>query len=96
MGRNQSAVEHTVAALRRGGRLEGVDAATVALARHLAVALDRVDARAYPAQTASLARAQLAALRLLRGERDDDRDVSAGIDEILAAMSGTLGDAPES
>jgi hypothetical protein len=93
-GRNAAAIERTVAALRSGGRIEEVDAATVALARHLAAALDAVDPVEYPAQVASLARAQLGTLRILRGaavDADDD-----GLADLVAALSGPMGDAPES
>ena len=92
--RNASAVERTVAALRVGGRLEAVDDATVALARTLAQALDTVDPVDMPAQVASLARAQLSALKLLRGVTD--HDVDDGLADLLAALHGPLGDAPES
>jgi hypothetical protein len=77
-------VERTVAGLRDAGRLEAADEAAVALARTLAGALDTVDPVVWPAQVASLARAQLATLKLLRGVADDDRD--AGLDELLAAL----------
>jgi P27 family predicted phage terminase small subunit len=90
--RNQAAIEHTIAALRSGGRLEAVDAAAAALARHLARALDLVDASRYPAQTASLARVQLATLRTLRGIDDE---VPSSVDDILAYLSAPLGDAPQ-
>jgi hypothetical protein len=89
--RNRTAVERTITALRHGGRLEEVDAATTALARHLAGALDTVDAGAYPAQTASLARVHLATLRQLRGLDDTERD-DAGIGDLLAALSAEVGD----
>jgi P27 family predicted phage terminase small subunit len=93
--RNAAALERTITALRSGGRLEDADAATAALARHLAAALDAVDAEAFPTQTASLARAQLATLRMLRGERDDDH-APADIDALIAALvSAPLGDASE-
>ena len=92
--RNARAVEVTIAALRTGGRLEPVDAATVALVRTLAHDLDEVDPGGSPAQLATLARAQLAALKLLRGVNDtDDGDDFA---EFIAAMRGEMGDAPES
>ena len=41
--RNATAIEATIAALRRAGRLEPVDAALVAAARTTAAALDRAD-----------------------------------------------------
>ena len=92
--RNAAAVERTVAALRSGGRLEAADDATVALARTLAAALDLVDPVDGPAQMASLARAHLAALKLLRGVTDTDAD--DGLADLVAAMHGPMGDAPES
>jgi P27 family predicted phage terminase small subunit len=93
--RNRSAMEKTLSGLRAGGRLERADEATVALTRTLAEALDKVDAEMYPAQIASLARSQLAALRLLRGSPENDAD--SGLADILAAaMQGPMGDAPES
>jgi P27 family predicted phage terminase small subunit len=91
--RNRAAVERTITALRAGGRVEEVDAAAAALARHLATALDMVDPARYPAQTASLARSQLAALRVLRGLDDDQ--TSGGVDELLAYLSAPLGDSPQ-
>ena len=87
--RNQAATERTLTALRAGGRLEEVDSAAAALARHLARALDQVNAAQYPAQTASLARVQLAALRTLRGIEDDQN--TSGVDELLAYLSAPLG-----
>jgi hypothetical protein len=92
-GRNTAAIERTVAALRSGGRIEEVDAATVALARHLAAALDAVDPLEFPAQAASLARVQLSTLRTLRGTGADDDD---GLADLVAALSGPMGDAQES
>jgi P27 family predicted phage terminase small subunit len=93
--RNQAATERSITALRRAGQLEEVDSAAVALARHLADALDRIDPARFPAQTASLARVQLAALRSLRGI-DQDEPSGAGIDELLAALSAPVGDSPNS
>jgi hypothetical protein len=87
-------VERTVAALRVGGRLESADDATVALARTLAAALDVVDPVESPAQLASLARAHLAALKLLRGVNDTDAD--EGLSDLVAALQGPMGDAEES
>jgi P27 family predicted phage terminase small subunit len=92
--RNRAATERTISALRAGGRLEEVDAAAAALARHLATALDLVDAARYPAQTASLARTQLATLRALRGIEDDQNP--SGLDELLAYLSAPLGDSAQS
>jgi hypothetical protein len=84
--RNRAAVERTITALRHGGRLEPVDAAGIALARHLAAALDLVDPEHYPAQLASLARVQLAALRQLRGF-DDRTDGDADIGDLLSYLA---------
>jgi hypothetical protein len=77
-----------IAALRRTGRIEDVDAAAVALLRHTARALDEVDPVLWPAQVASLARVHLATLRDLRGTRDDDTSITA----LLAALSAPVGD----
>jgi len=92
--RNTRATERTVEALRSGGKLENVDEAAIALVRTLAQALDTVDAEAYPAQVASLARAHLSAIRLLRNAGEDDHD--DGLSDWLTAMSGPMGDAAES
>jgi hypothetical protein len=89
--RNRRATERTISALRQGGRLEDVDAAAVALARHLAAVLDEVDGARLPAQTASVARVQLAALRTLRGV-DDDSDRDADAADLLAMLSAPLPD----
>jgi hypothetical protein len=92
--RNRAATERTITALRAGGKLEEVDAAAVALARHVAAALDSVDAALLPAQTASLARVQLAALRTLRGfDVDTDRD--ADVSDLLAMLQTEVGDTPQ-
>jgi P27 family predicted phage terminase small subunit len=93
--RNARATERTVEGLRRGGRLDSVvDDASIALARTLAEALDRVDPETFPAQLASLARVHLSAIRALRGQSEDDND--SGISDWVATLSGALGDAPES
>jgi P27 family predicted phage terminase small subunit len=92
--RNQVATERTLKSLRAVGRIDPIDAAAVALARTLAEALDRVDPETYPAQMANLARAQLAALRLLRGSSDDDND-GAALSDFIAAMSTEMGDAED-
>jgi hypothetical protein len=91
--RNRRATERTVEGLRKGGRLELADEASIALARTMAEALDTVDAEQYPAQLASLARVHLSTLRLLRGKPDNDDD--AGVADWLAALSSPMGDAPE-
>jgi P27 family predicted phage terminase small subunit len=92
--RNSAAAEKTITALRSGGRIADVDAAAVALARHLAEALDRVDSARWPAQVASLARVQLMTLRTLRG-LDDEPGGEFSIDEILGALSAPMGDSEE-
>jgi P27 family predicted phage terminase small subunit len=93
--RNQAATERTITALRHGGKLEEVDAATLALARHLAAALDALDAARYPTQTATLARAQLSALATLRGEPSGaDRDEPPP-DALVAWLSSPVGDFPQ-
>jgi P27 family predicted phage terminase small subunit len=92
--RNQAAIERTLTSLKKHGRIEPVDDATVALTRTLAEALDRVDPETYPAQMANLARAQLAALRLLRGTADDDND-NAALSSFISAMSTEMGDAED-
>jgi P27 family predicted phage terminase small subunit len=93
--RNQSAIEKTIKSLTQSGRLEGVDSATISVARSMAEALDRVDPETKPAQYAACARVQLAALRMLRGSPDDDDDASSLADQ-LAALSAEMGDAPQS
>ena len=90
--RNQVATERTLKSLREVGRIALIDSATVALTRTLAEALDRVDPEVYPAQMANLARAQLAALRLLRGSIDDDND-GAALSDFITALSSEMGDA---
>jgi len=90
--RNQAATERTLKALTSVGRIEAVDSATVALTRTLAEALDRIDPEAFPAQMATLARVQLAALRMLRGKVDDDDD-STAISDWITALSTEMGDA---
>jgi P27 family predicted phage terminase small subunit len=93
--RNQAAIEKTLKSLHDGGKIETVDSAAVALTRTLAEALDRIDPEQFPAQMATLARVQLAALRMLRGNRDDDDDGDA-LSNFVAAMSAEMGDAAES
>jgi P27 family predicted phage terminase small subunit len=92
--RNRAATERTIAALRAGGRLEETDAAATALARHLAAALDDTDGARFPAQTASLARVQLATLRTLRGI-DDDSGHDPDVGDLLAFLSAPVGDTPQ-
>jgi P27 family predicted phage terminase small subunit len=93
--RNQAATERTLTGLRRVGRLDEPDAGLVALARHLAEALDRIDPARFPAQTASLARVQLATLQSLRGHDDEQPTASGGVDDLLAFLSAPVGDSPD-
>ena len=65
---------------------------TVALVRTLAEALDVIDPGGQPAQLASVARAQIAAVRLLRGEASDRDDHS--LDDLLAALVDTTQPGP--
>jgi hypothetical protein len=78
--RNARAIESTIAALRRAGRLEPVDAALVAAARTTAAALDRADS---PYLAAIVSRAYLEAVgRLL----DRDLDGPDPIDLFVASL----------
>jgi hypothetical protein len=86
--RNVAAFERTLAALRTGGRVEPVDAATIALGRTLAALMDDSDEPVVP-----VAWAYLKVLRELRGAAADDGDDWG---QLLAALSAPLGDAPES
>jgi hypothetical protein len=63
----------------------------MALARHLAGALDQIDVARYPAQTASLARAHLNVLQTLRGLNVNDDD-GAPLADLLAYLSTEVGD----
>jgi P27 family predicted phage terminase small subunit len=90
--RNQSAAERTIAALRSGGRIEPVDEATLALVRTVAQGLDCADPEGDAPALASLARVQLAALKMLRGQPDDADSLA----NLLTSLSATLGDAEES
>jgi len=90
--RNQAATERTIASLRQLGHLEPVDEATVALVRTVARALDTLDPMTSPAPMASLARVHLAALKMLRGQTEDNDNLAA----VLAGLSAEMGDAPES
>jgi hypothetical protein len=91
--RNRAATERTITALRAGGKIEVVDAAAIALARHLATALDEVDPEVRPAQVASLARVHLATLRTLRGV-DDGSERDADVGDLLALLSTEVPDTP--
>jgi hypothetical protein len=91
-GRNTTGLERTIAALRATGRIEGADAATLSLGRTVA---ERLDREPDSAKLASLGRVQLSVLRTLRGLDDDDR-TAGSLDDLLAALSAPMGDAPES
>jgi hypothetical protein len=91
--RNQRAAERTITALRNLGRLEPVDDGTLAALRTVSAALDEVDVAKHPAAVASLARVQLAALKMLRMQADDDSDT---LTDLLASVSTSVGDAEES
>jgi hypothetical protein len=88
--RNVAAYERTLAALRAGGRLEAVDAATVAVGRTMA---ELMDAAGEPVvQTAWV---YLAVIKQLRGEvtpATGDDDLAA----FLAVLQSQVGDAPQS
>jgi hypothetical protein len=82
-GRNGSAVERTIAYLRRSDRIVPGDEATLALARTTAAALDKAEG-SY--DVAVLARVHLAAVStLLSGHAPADAD---NLDAILAAIRG--------
>jgi phage terminase small subunit len=89
--RNRQATEATISALRMLGRIEPVDESAIALSRTLAIAIDSLEPDD-PA-LASLARTQLQALRMLRGQTDDSANALAAL---LASVSTAVGDAPES
>jgi hypothetical protein len=88
--RNANATELTLKALRDLGRLEPVDAAMVGLVRTMADALDQLSLTD-PSRIGPIARTQLACLRTLRGQPDEDH---ADLTELLASMrsSGPMGD----
>jgi hypothetical protein len=85
--RNIRAFEHTLAALRTGGRLEAVDTALVAVGRTLAALMDDADE-----PVVSTAWAYLAVLKQLRGVSVDADD---GLAELISGMRASMGDAPE-
>jgi hypothetical protein len=89
--RNRAATKKTVAAMRAGGRLEGIDEAAVAAALTSAELLD--DAMSDPEQPtyarAAAVRAHLAALMTLTGK--EVADVDAGLTQVIAALSTPLG-----
>jgi hypothetical protein len=82
-GSNRTAVETTIAALNREGRLGDVDAARVALIRSLA---DAVDA---DPSNASLWREYRSAEEALREADDTTADEFS---QLLAALSSEMGD----
>ena len=79
--RNRAAVERTIAQLRQAGRLDGVDAALVAVCRSLAAAVDDAPT---PYVAATVARVQLEALRLLTGKPAAQTDE---LDAFLASLA---------
>lgn len=87
-GRNVSAFERTLAALRTGGRIEAVDAALIAMGRSLAALMDD------PTEPViGVVWPYLSVLKELRGVTTD---ADGGLAELVAAMRGQMGDAPES
>lgn len=96
MGRHSSATERTLSALRELGRLDEIDAAQVALARGLAVALDDVDpaTSTYP----NIVRQYAAVLERLTSRVEVD-DGASPADEFLAGLVGpgaaAVGDPPD-
>ncbi len=82
-GRNRSAIDLTITALERLGRLEDTDAAKVATARALADAVDS------DPTNASLWREYRAAEQSLRESHDTTADEFA---QLLAALSAEVGD----
>jgi hypothetical protein len=89
--RNTDATERTIKALARGGRLEPVDDAMVGLARATAQLLDQAigDPEEKTYAVAALGRLHLATLMALTGR--EDADVDAGIAEVIAALSTSVG-----
>jgi hypothetical protein len=92
---NRLATKRTVAAMRAGGRLEGIDAAAIAVALTSADLLDTAvsdpDQPTYAA--AAAIRAHLAALAALIGK--DQADVDEGISAVIAALSTPMGHAED-
>jgi len=85
------AARRSVAALRKEDRLDPADEVTAELVLSMARRLDGVGPDVGPAQVASLARALLAAVKHLTGGSSDDTDA---ITDLLTALSGPLGDPP--
>jgi len=85
------AAARSIRALRKEDRLDPADEVTAELVLALAARLDAVEGDVGPAQVASLARALLAAVKHLTGGTGDDSDAVA---DLLATLSGPLGDRP--
>ena len=85
-GRNRSAVEDMVDALRATGRLEAIDSARVTAAQALADAVDTEPTNA------SLWREYRAALETLRQANDGGTDEFAAL---LESLSAEVGDTPK-
>jgi hypothetical protein len=90
--RNRAAVERTVAALRAADRLDGVDAALVAVCRSLAAALDDAPS---PYVAATIGRVQLEALRLLTGKPAPESDELDAFIRSLADRPAAIRDAAD-
>jgi hypothetical protein len=92
---NRTATRQTIEALTDTGRLERADQGMVGLARATADLFDEAladpEERAYA--RAAIGRLHLAALLALTGKVESDTD--AGINEVIAALSGPMVDAPE-
>jgi hypothetical protein len=86
------AARRSVAALRKEDRLDPADEVTAELVLALARRLDEASPEVGPAQVASLARALLASVKHLTGSASDDSDA---LGDLLAALSGPLGDAAQ-
>jgi hypothetical protein len=87
---NRSATRKTIVAMQAGGRLEGIDAALVGLARVTADMLDEAladDEKGYA--LAGLGRLHLQTVLALTGKDAGTGD--AGLAEIIAALSTPLG-----
>jgi hypothetical protein len=90
--RNRAAVERTIGAMRQAGRLDGVDAALVAVCRSLAAALDDAPS---PYVAATIGRVQLEALRLLTGKPPPEVDELDAFIRSLADRPATVRDATD-
>jgi len=90
--RNRAAVERTVAQLRQAGRVDGVDAALIAVCRSLAAALDDAPT---PYVAATIGRVQLEALRLLTGKPPAEADELDAFVRSLAVGPAAVRDATD-